>query len=353
MGSDSDLPVMAEAAKVLEQARRRRTSSTSPRPTARRERTVEIVAERRGRGVRVFIVGAGARRPPRRRGCGAHDAAGLGVPWPPPTCRVWTRCSPRCRCRPASRWARWPSARPERPTRPGSPRRSSRWRTRASPGCSRSGAGRWRTAWPKERGGPGEASLAPRGLTPGWTDHATERGFHTITLGCKLNQFDSAAIEGELVRRGFHAEADLARAAVVVLNTCTVTHKADAEARKLIRRSGAATRMPPAGHRLLRRTGRRRAYAIEGVDRVFGNRDKPRLASILDELGLVREPAEDRPGPGGDLRNGVATVLPAGAALRRPLPGLPEGPGGLPAGLLLLHHPAGRGREPLGAAGRG
>ena len=34
------------------------------------------------------------------------------------------------------------------------------------------------------------------------------RGFHTITLGCKLNQFDSAGIEGELARRGFRAEAD-------------------------------------------------------------------------------------------------------------------------------------------------
>ena len=37
-----------------------------------------------------------------------------------------------------------------------------------------------------------------------------ERGFHTITLGCKLNQFDGAAIEGELIRRGFFAEPDRA-----------------------------------------------------------------------------------------------------------------------------------------------
>ncbi len=49
------------------------------------------------------------------------------------------------------------------------------------------------------------------------------RGCYTITLGCKLNQFDTAAIEGELLRRGLHPEADLSRASVVVVNTCTVT----------------------------------------------------------------------------------------------------------------------------------
>jgi len=61
-------------------------------------------------------------------------------------------------------------------------------------------------------------------------------GFHTITLGCKLNQFDSAAIDAELLGRGLHREHDPARAAVVVINTCTVTARADADARKLIRR---------------------------------------------------------------------------------------------------------------------
>ena len=33
-------------------------------------------------------------------------------------------------------------------------------------------------------------------------------GFHTITLGCKLNQFDSAGIEAELLRRGLRREDD-------------------------------------------------------------------------------------------------------------------------------------------------
>jgi threonylcarbamoyladenosine tRNA methylthiotransferase MtaB len=118
----------------------------------------------------------------------------------------------------------------------------------------------------------------------------SDRGFHTITLGCKLNQFDSAALAGELVRRGFRPLAAPEGAAVVIVNTCTVTHKADADARKLIR--GVRRRNPDCK---LLVTG---CYAeadaeplrsIEGVDIVFGNRDKERLAAILDELGLTGE----------------------------------------------------------------
>ena len=115
-----------------------------------------------------------------------------------------------------------------------------------------------------------------------------DRGFHTITLGCKLNQFDGAAIAGELARRGFTPEPDRSRAEIVVINTCTVTHKADAEARRLVR---SVRRQNPRCTLLV--TGcyaeldAAAIEAIEGVDRVFGNRDKPRLGPILDELGLV------------------------------------------------------------------
>ena len=45
----------------------------------------------------------------------------------------------------ASRWARWPSARPVPPTRVGSPRLSWPWRTKDWPTGSGASAGRWRT----------------------------------------------------------------------------------------------------------------------------------------------------------------------------------------------------------------
>lgn len=61
------------------------------------------------------------------------------------------------------------------------------------------------------------------------------RKYRIVTLGCKLNQLDSAVVAGLL-----GGEAALAAAGepadLVILNTCTVTHKADAEARRLLRK---------------------------------------------------------------------------------------------------------------------
>ena len=58
LGSDSDLPVMAEAARILQRlgvTYDLQVTSAHRSP----ERTVEIVADAQKRGVRVFIVGAG------------------------------------------------------------------------------------------------------------------------------------------------------------------------------------------------------------------------------------------------------------------------------------------------------
>ncbi len=59
MGSDSDLPTMVEAARVLEKVGiEYELEVTSAHRTP--DRTVELVRGAHGRGVRVFIVGAGA-----------------------------------------------------------------------------------------------------------------------------------------------------------------------------------------------------------------------------------------------------------------------------------------------------
>ncbi len=60
--------------------------------------------------------------------------------------------------------------------------------------------------------------------------------FHIRTFGCKLNQFDSAVVESDLRSRGLTASQEAKGASVVVINTCTVTHRADADARRLARR---------------------------------------------------------------------------------------------------------------------
>ena len=60
--------------------------------------------------------------------------------------------------------------------------------------------------------------------------------FFLTTLGCRTNQADSAAIratlmEHDLEETGSHADADL-----IVVNSCTVTHRTDQQVRQLTRK---------------------------------------------------------------------------------------------------------------------
>lgn len=58
----------------------------------------------------------------------------------------------------------------------------------------------------------------------------------TITLGCKVNQYETEYLREGFLRLGY-SEAEEGRPAdLYIFNTCTVTHQADAECRKILRR---------------------------------------------------------------------------------------------------------------------
>jgi len=103
------------------------------------------------------------------------------------------------------------------------------------------------------------------------------------TLGCKVNQYDSASLETRLRDQGcsivpFDGEAD-----VYVVNTCTVTDRADAESRQLARRArrrNHAARVIMTG--CFAQTAPLRA-AIPDVDHVVGlNRLPDLVRAVLD-----------------------------------------------------------------------
>lgn len=102
------------------------------------------------------------------------------------------------------------------------------------------------------------------------------------TLGCKANQFDSEMIQASLERGGFEIIPFSQRADIYIVNTCTVTHRADYQSRQLIRR---AHRLNPSS--LIVVTGcYAQAYpeevqGVEGVGVVLGNGEKASIADIL------------------------------------------------------------------------
>ncbi len=102
------------------------------------------------------------------------------------------------------------------------------------------------------------------------------------TLGCRANQADGFELEAELAAAGWRRTADWREAEAAVLNTCSVTAAAEAEARQWVRR---LRRGRPECRVMITGCYAERAAEelkeLPGVDWVAGNRDKPRLAEYL------------------------------------------------------------------------
>ncbi len=60
--------------------------------------------------------------------------------------------------------------------------------------------------------------------------------FSTLTLGCKVNQFDTFSIENQLNQMGYTAVDFEKPSTLSIINTCSVTHMAERKSRNLIRR---------------------------------------------------------------------------------------------------------------------
>ncbi len=113
------------------------------------------------------------------------------------------------------------------------------------------------------------------------------------TLGCKVNQYDTATMDTFLSANRCRVVPFDAGADVYVVNTCTVTDRADAESRRLARR---ARRRNPDARVVVTgcyaQTSPQEASAVEGVDYVVGI---GRLPDILRAVrGSIDEATEGR-----------------------------------------------------------
>ena len=102
------------------------------------------------------------------------------------------------------------------------------------------------------------------------------------TLGCKVNQFESEVLMDVLEGQGYRLVPFGEPADITIINTCTVTHRADFQSRQMARR---ASRSNPGS--LLIVTGcsadvdPERMAEIQGVTHVLGNVEKSHLHEIL------------------------------------------------------------------------
>jgi threonylcarbamoyladenosine tRNA methylthiotransferase MtaB len=106
--------------------------------------------------------------------------------------------------------------------------------------------------------------------------------FQLLNFGCRASQADGAAIKRQLLESGLQEVEDIAASQVAILNTCTVTARADAEVRQLVRRIHRAN---PLCRILVTGCYAQRSPAeiaqLGGVAWVVGNSHKHVIADLL------------------------------------------------------------------------
>ncbi|WP_215507085.1 tRNA (N(6)-L-threonylcarbamoyladenosine(37)-C(2))-methylthiotransferase MtaB [Peptoniphilus sp. EMRHCC_23] len=110
------------------------------------------------------------------------------------------------------------------------------------------------------------------------------RRFKTYTLGCKVNQYETEAVEEMLEKEGYgHDESmdvDLA-----IINTCTVTNESDRKSRQIIRRhkrENPQCKVVVIG--CYAQVSAEEVAKIDGVDLILGTKDRTALPGYIDAL---------------------------------------------------------------------
>jgi len=109
--------------------------------------------------------------------------------------------------------------------------------------------------------------------------------FYFITLGCKSNQYDSAAMAAELESAGL-SRGTVHDAQVIVMNTCMVTGSTEAQCRKAIRqarRANPGAKLVVSG--CMSVGSKRQLETMKEVDLVIEPTEKGMLATLLGMEG--------------------------------------------------------------------
>ena len=134
------------------------------------------------------------------------------------------------------------------------------------------------------------------------------------TVGCKLNQYETAALQTAFEAAGFQRVAFDQVADVYVVNSCAVTHRSEADSRKLARR---AARLNPEALVVLAgcyaQLQPAQASAVEGVGLVVGTDARAHLVNLVEEAlaGVLPRQALT------DFQPGAVVSGPASAPRRR------------------------------------
>lgn len=134
------------------------------------------------------------------------------------------------------------------------------------------------------------------------------------TLGCKVNQYETQAMERELTARGHELVAFEAPADAYIINTCSVTAVSDKKSRQMIRR--ARKQAPDAVVAVCGCYPQTHPAEVENldVDLIAGTGDRMRFLDLLEGAAREKEPVINLDEA---LRRRTFEVLPAGGLSTR------------------------------------
>lgn len=105
--------------------------------------------------------------------------------------------------------------------------------------------------------------------------------FHIITLGCKVNTYESEVIKENLLKNNYTYTDNENDADIIIINTCSVTNMADNKSKKMVRH---AKRL---GKILVvcgcSSENNQSAYKEMGIDILIGNKDKSKIYDLMEE----------------------------------------------------------------------
>ena len=107
--------------------------------------------------------------------------------------------------------------------------------------------------------------------------------FRVLTLGCKVNQYESEALRQQFLAKGYRPAKEGETASVSIVNTCSVTNTSDRKSRQLIRKCTKNSKIV-AVCGCYAQAKPEEAAQIDGVDLVVGTGNKQKLFSMIDDL---------------------------------------------------------------------
>ncbi len=114
--------------------------------------------------------------------------------------------------------------------------------------------------------------------------------FVSVTLGCKVNAYESDSITHELINAGFSEAMAGESVGVAIINTCSVTSSADQKSRQQIRR--LAKRFPEAILVVMgcyAQINRELATAIPEISIVVGTSNRSKIVEYINEYYVTKK----------------------------------------------------------------